>query len=86
MGLQQQVSLHVGVIELRVVQLVGHFLCKLKCKEHIKVCYFIMVCFCRCVNASLFESRHFLYLSEKCILVVSDGNVLILGSIGDDLN
>lgn len=26
------------------------------------------------------------YLSEKCILMMSDGNVLVLSSIGDDLN
>lgn len=28
----------------------------------------------------------FVYLSEKCILVMPDGNVLVLGSIGDDLD
>lgn len=26
------------------------------------------------------------YLSEECILVMPDGNVLVLRSVGDDLN
>lgn len=32
-GLQQQVGLHVGIVELRVVQFVGHLLCQLKYKN-----------------------------------------------------
>lgn len=26
------------------------------------------------------------YLSEECVLMMSDGNVLVLGSVRDDLN
>lgn len=34
-------------------------------------------------NSQLYMVVH---LSEKCVLVVSDGNVLVLCSVGDDLN
>jgi len=34
-GLQQQVRLHVGIVELGVVQFVGHLLCQLKHKKEV---------------------------------------------------
>lgn len=32
------------------------------------------------------EVRGCVYLAEECVLVMPDGNVLVLGSVGDDLN
>lgn len=84
-SLQQQVGLHMGVVELGVVQFVGHLLRQLEDRKQMQHPQFG-----RFLISDLHKWRIITvvsaHLSEKRVLVMADGNVLVLGSVGDDLD